>query len=104
MERAVFDKCLTTGIPMVQVLARGLPHRFPPHIQRTINAGRLLVITPFDSSVNRFSAVRAAWCNQYVLHQTPNVVIGQLSPDGMLACLLSDLPCNTRLTFIQEDI
>jgi len=101
MERAVFDTCLADGIPMVNILARGLPHRFPAHIQQAIDAGRLLVMTPFDSSVDRFSAARAAWCNQYALHLAPHVVIGQLSPDGMLACLLSDISRDTHVTFIQ---
>jgi len=41
--------------------------------------------------VTAFSARRAAWCNQYVLHAADRVVIGQLTQDGMLACLLADM-------------
>ena len=77
---------------MIQVLARGLPNTFPPRVRRAIDAGRLLVISPFTEEVNRVNAVRAAWCNQYLLHAADAVVIGYLNPDGMLACLLSDLP------------
>jgi len=50
------------------------------------------VITPFPSTEPRFSAPRAEWCNQYVLHAAECAVIGVLNPDGMLACLLADLP------------
>ena len=92
LERAVFNACLADGTPMVQVLAHGLPEMFFPRVQRAIDAGRLLVITPFPATVTRFSAQRAAWCNQYVLHAAERVVIGRLSADGMLACLLADLP------------
>lgn len=102
MERAVFDKCLANGIPMVKVLARGLPDRFPPHVQRVIDAGRLLVMTPFDSSVDRFSAARAAWCNQYALHVAENVVIGYITCDGMLACLLADLPRDRPVLYLDK--
>ena len=91
MERAVFDACLASGIPLVWVLARGLPNGQPPRIRRAIDAGRLLAITPFDATVTKFSAQRAAWCNQYVLHAAERVVIGRLTQDGMLACLLADM-------------
>ncbi len=62
-----------------------------------MDAGRFLAITPFEPSVERFSAERAAWCNQYVLHLAQRIVIGQLTPDGMLACLLADLAEDERI-------
>jgi hypothetical protein len=91
MEREVLDVCLAEEIPAVQVLARGLPQWFPAPVRRAMDAGRFLAISPFEALVERFSAERAAWCNQYVLHRAQRIVIGQLAPDGMLACLLADL-------------
>lgn len=91
LEREVLDMCLAEEIPAVQVLARGLPHWFPAPVRRAMDAGRFLAVTPFEASVERFSAERAAWCNQYALHLARRIVIGQLAPDGMLACLLADL-------------
>ena len=102
LERAVFDACLADGTPMVQVLARGFPETFYPRVQRAIAAGRLLVITPFPATEIRFSAPRAAWCNQYVLHAAERVVIGQLSADGMLACLLADLPHDKSISILDK--
>ena len=97
MERAVFEACLADGTPMIQLLACGLPKTFPPRVQRALHAGRLLIMTPFDESVARVNAVRAAWCNQYLLHAAEAVVIGHLNPDGMLACLLADMPTDKPL-------
>jgi hypothetical protein len=94
MERAVFNDCLTKGTPMVQVLACGLPEAFPARIQRAIDGGRLLIVTPFPRTISQVSAARAAWCNQYLLHMADTIVIGYLNPDGMLACLLSELACD----------
>lgn len=91
MERAVFDACLADGTPMIWMLAHGLPERWPTRIKQNLDAGRLLIMTPFDASVTGFSAARAAWCNQYALHLAGNAVIGHLAPDGLLACLLADL-------------
>ena len=92
MERSVFNECLDAGTPMVQVLARSLPTVVPPRMRAAIDTGRLLVMTPFPATETGFSAARAAWCNLYVLHTAQSVVIGQLAPDGMLACLLADVP------------
>jgi len=91
LEREVLDACLAEDIPAVHVLARGLPQWFPAPVRRAMDAGRFLAVTPFEASVERFSAERAAWCNQYALHLARRIVIGQLAPDGMLACLLADL-------------
>ncbi len=102
MERAVFDACLIDGIPMIWILARGLPARFPPRIQRALDAGRILVITPFEASIDGFSADRAAWCNEYALHLAANAVIGRLSPDGMLACLLTDLRRDIPIRYLEN--
>ena len=98
----MFDACLNCGTPMIQVLARGLPAVFPPRVQRAIDAGRLLVMTPFPATEVRFSAPRAAWCNQYLLHAADKVVIGHLAQDGMLACLLADLPGEKPVTVLKR--
>lgn len=102
MERGVFDDCLHARTPMIQVLARGLPGTFPAHVQRAIDAGYLLVMTPFPETESGFSASRAAWCNQYILHVADTVIIGQLAADGMLACLLADLPGGKSVTVLNK--
>lgn len=61
----------------------------------------VLVITPFDATVASFSARRAAWCNQYVLHMAERVVIGRLPQDGMLACLLADMQTEKPIQVLQ---
>jgi len=101
MERDVFNACLANGTPMIHVLACGLPKTFPPRVQHALDAGRLLMMTPFDETVTRINAVRAAWCNQYLLHAANAVVIGALNPDGMLACLLTDMPADKPIQMPQ---
>ena len=101
MERAVFDACLAGGTPMVWILAHGLPDHFPPRVQRAIDGGRLLVMTPFEASIEGFSAARAVWCNQYALYLAANAVIGRLAPDGMLACLLADLRRDIAVHYLE---
>jgi len=90
IECAVFNACVVKNIPMIHVLAKGMPPCFPPRIQRVIETGNMLVVTPFDASIDRFNATRAAWCNQYALHLAKNIVVGICTQDGMLACLLAE--------------
>jgi hypothetical protein len=100
MEREVFEGCLGDGTAMVQVLARGLPDAFPARVRRAIDAGRLLIITPFPPEDTKITSAKAAWCNQYVLDAAQSVVIGHVTPGGMLACLLADLPVDKQVTFV----
>ena len=103
LERAVSKTCLAGRIPIVWILAHGLPGPFPPPVQHAIDNGRLLVMTPFDATVGTSSAARAAWCNQYALHRAATAVIGQLTPDGILACLLADLPRDIPIHVLDSD-
>ncbi|MCO5061347.1 MAG: transposase [Kiritimatiellae bacterium] len=102
MERDVFNACLSDGIPVVWILARGLARTMPHRVQQALDAGRLLALTPFDESIEGFSAARAAWCNQYALHLAHNAVIGHLAPDGMLACLLADLRRDIPVHYLDQ--
>jgi hypothetical protein len=85
--------CRARNIPTIHVLACGHTTDEP------LGDGRL-VVTPFDPDVANVSAVRAAWCNQYVLENGDDIVIGHLNPDGMLAFLLEDLSRDTPVTVL----
>lgn len=66
-----------------------------------MDVGRLPALTPFDASIETFSAARAAWCNEYALHLAANAVIGHLAPDGMLACMLADLRRDIPVRYLE---
>lgn len=95
LERAVLRICRAHNIPTIHVLACG-------HTTDEPLAGGRLVITPFDPDVANVSAARAAWCNQYVLENADDIVIGHLNPDGMLAFLLADLSRDTPVTVLSS--
>lgn len=99
LERKIFGVCLAERIPMIQVLACGLPNSIPPRVSQAIDDGMLLLMTPFPETIQQPSASRAAWCNHYLLQIAQQVIIGHLNPDGMLAYLISDIPCGTPIIF-----
>lgn len=95
LERVVLHACRARNIPTIHVLACGRIPEDPPEISR-------LVITPFDPDIATINVARAAWCNQYVLENADEIVIGHLKPDGMLAFLLADLPRDTPVTILSK--
>jgi hypothetical protein len=99
MERALFRAGLKSGKPMIWVKPWGLAvdaESVP--VRRAIDAGRLLLVSPFDESIDAPSARRAAWCNHYVIAHCQRLVIGHLNPEGMLACILSEAPPDLEIT------
>jgi len=91
MERAVFKTGLAHKRPLIWILPAGLEAvRRHPTYRAAIEAGRLLVLSPFDPAIETPNARRAAWCNHYVLTHCDRIIIGHLNPDGMLACILAE--------------
>jgi len=93
MERALFHAGLKSGKRMIWVRPWGLAaDALAPPVRRAIDEERLLLLSPFDESIDAPSVRRAAWCNHYVIANSRRLVIGHLNPEGMLACLLSEAP------------
>lgn len=97
MERRVFRAGLTAGKPMIWVKPWGLGELLPDTLRRAVTAGRLLILSPFDDSIDAPSAKRAIWCNEYVVAHSDRVVIAHLNPDGILACILSEAPAEAEI-------
>lgn len=106
MERAVFQAALAHKRPLIWVLPWGLDVaanaatacRGP--IEKAIAEGRLLLLSPFDPALDAPNARRAAWCNHYVVTHCEHLVIGHLNPDGMLACILSEVDPEKEVVYL----
>lgn len=53
-----------------------------------IDEGRALLISPQPPG-SRLNKKVATWCNEYVLRQAEEIWVGDISPNGMLAAMLS---------------
>jgi hypothetical protein len=103
MERAVFRAGLAHKRPMIWVKPWGLLNMDTAcrvHIEQAVEEGRLLVVSPFDDTVETPSARRAAWCDQYVLAHCDRLVVGHLNPGGMLACILAEADPEKDVVFL----
>jgi predicted Rossmann fold nucleotide-binding protein DprA/Smf involved in DNA uptake len=88
IERDVLDFLLPGKQPIILVLARTMKKRFEPKIQNEINAGRLLVISPFDVSVKRASAETAIIRNKFMAKLADELYVAYAKPGGNLEKLL----------------
>lgn len=93
MERQVFREEIRALRPLIWVVPHGLKARqIHNHTacRAAIDAGRLLLVSPFSDSTSTPNARRASWCNHYAITLADRIILGHLNPEGMLACILSE--------------
>ena len=93
LERDVLKLLLPDGgTSIVMVLARGMWRSVPVEYREAINAGRMLVVSPFSQGVVRVSKETAEKRNAFVLDHCAEAVFASLDPNGSLARLVAARP------------
>ena len=93
LERDVLKLLLPEGgPPIVMVLARGMWRSVPMEYREAINAGRMLVVSPFSQGVVRVSKETAEKRNGWILDNCDEAVFASLDPNGSLARLVTARP------------
>lgn len=67
IEKDVFEILLKGNQPLILVLARGMKLRWEKEIEKEVNKGRLLVISPFGNEVARVARATARIRNQKII-------------------------------------
>ena len=90
LERDVLKLLLPDGgPPIVMVLARGMWRSVPMEYREAINAGRMLVVSPFSQGVVSVSKETAEKRNGWILDHCDEAVFASLDPNGSLARLVA---------------
>ena len=90
LERDVLKLLLSDGRPpIVMVLGRGMWRSVPMEYREAINAGRMLVVSPFSQGVVRVSKETAEKRNGWILDNCDEAVFASLDPNGSLARLVA---------------
>ncbi|HBM15944.1 MAG TPA: DNA-binding protein [Lentisphaeria bacterium] len=101
IEKDVFYYLLAGKQLIIMVLARGMKKRLEPEIKKAIDsADRLLIVTPFESSIKRVSSKTSAKRNQFMIELTDEIVIGHFREDGILSKSLEGYPKSKTVRFI----
>lgn len=84
LEKDVFHYLLKGQQPIIIALARGLKKKIEPELQKPLEEGRLLIITPFQKDVKRVTEEHATIRNKMMIEVADQIVIGFASQEGML--------------------
>ena len=84
IEKDVFHYLLAGTQPVIMALARGMKDRIEPELKTAIDAGRLLIVTPFDERVKRVTEETAQKRNQFMIELADEIAIGYAGKGGML--------------------
>jgi hypothetical protein len=88
IEKDVLHYLLKGSQPIVVALARGLKKRVEPEFAEALSNNRLLIITPFDSSVTRVTQETANKRNDFMAELAEEVFIAYAQPEGNLEKLV----------------
>ncbi len=90
LEKDVFEILLKGNQPIIYALARGMLKKIPQNLEPYINAGRLLIITPFEKAIERITKDNAEIRNRLCISLAKDITVAHLTPGGQLDTLLKE--------------
>jgi len=88
LEKDVLHYLLKGKQPIIIALARGLKEKLEAELQKPLDEGRLLIITPFEKTVKRVTEQTAARRNKMMIDLADSITVGFASAGGQLEELL----------------
>lgn len=88
LEKDVLHYLLKGKQPIIIALARGLKEKLKPELQKPMDDGRLLIISPFEKNVKRVTEQTAITRNRMMIELADNIIIGYASAGGQLEELI----------------
>jgi predicted Rossmann fold nucleotide-binding protein DprA/Smf involved in DNA uptake len=101
IEKDVFHYLLAGTQPVIMALARGMKEKIDTALKAAVDAGRLLIVTPFENSVKWVTAETAEKRNRFMIKLADEVVIGYAGKGGMLERLVAEAK-GKKVIMIQE--
>ncbi len=87
IERDVLHYLIQGSQPLIIVLARGMKKRIEPEFKQALEQNRLLILSPFEETINRITSETAEKRNRMMMEIADQIVFGHISEDGMLSKL-----------------
>lgn len=91
IEQDVLHYLLKGQQPVIVALARGLKKRVEPAFEAPLAEGRLLLVSPFEATVQRVSEQTALVRNRLMLSLADEIVVAHATPGGRLNELLAEV-------------
>lgn len=84
IETDVMEILLRGDSPIILVLARSIYKKIPGQFRAAVEAGNMLIISPFPEGIYRVNSKTCYKRNCWIMQKTDEVVIGSMTPGGML--------------------
>jgi predicted Rossmann fold nucleotide-binding protein DprA/Smf involved in DNA uptake len=91
IEKDVLHYLLKGYQPIILGLARGLKDKLEPELEKPLQEGRLLIISPFEKKIKRVSEQTAVVRNKMMIDLADQITIGYASQGGQLEELLKGI-------------
>jgi hypothetical protein len=91
IEKDVLHYLLKGPQPLIIALARGMMVKFELPILKSLDAGRLLILSPFPDDIKRVTEETANVRNRMMINLADTIVVGHSSAGGNLDKLLNAL-------------
>jgi hypothetical protein len=101
LEKDVLHYLLKGKQPIIIALARGLKQTIAPELQAAMEAGRLLIITPFEEKVKWVTEETSAVRNKMMVELANEIVVGFASEGGKLAELIGLTMSEKNIYFLK---
>lgn len=88
LEKDVLHYLLKGKQPIIIALARGLKEKLEPELQKPMEQGRLLIVTPFIREIKRVTEQTAEKRNKMMIEIADSITVGYASPGGQLEAVL----------------
>lgn len=86
-EREALHRLLAKKRRIIAVYPGGIPAVLPPAITESVDAGRMLLLSPVETGTG-VNKQRAIWCNEYVIRRAAKIWCGAITPGGTLESIL----------------
>ena len=84
IEKDVFEILLKGSQPLILVLPRCLKKRWEPEILAAVQSKRLLIVSPFETTVTRITRETAQIKNETIIALADEIVTGNAEKGGQL--------------------
>lgn len=91
IERDVFHYLEKGNQPIIIAMARGIPSKLPITLKKSVESGRILIISPFEKNVTKVTIETASIRNRMMIELADKVIIGFADPNGKLNHILSEI-------------
>lgn len=88
IERDVFHYLIKGRQPIIIAMARGIPDKLPEKLKKSVDDGRILLISHFNKDIKKVTVETAYIRNKLMIDIADKVTVGYADPKGKLSQIL----------------